>query len=248
MKRSGSVVAAAAALASAIRAGGARPGPQPRPASRKGSHHGVPRAGRPNEEDARILLTGRKGASYHSRMKLSVSVPDDLWTMAAGRDASPSEVVQLALRALAAQRHPVGPFPHAPSQDSLTKLRPRIDQAIATVRAARERLRELGYAAGVEFVVNEHGEISDRILFSLFREWGASNPEELVALLNDFEEAEDGSYQFDNGVKKRIVDLAWQHAELEVWANTLPEDFMTGFVGAVYDIWDQVENSKESSG
>ena len=64
-------------------------------------------------------------------MKLSISVPDELWAQAAPADSSPSEVVQQALSEMVFRRNPKSPWGRAPepgvvkeSKESLGPGRP----------------------------------------------------------------------------------------------------------------------------
>src|SRR4051794_17763919 len=113
-------------------------------------------------------------------MKLSVSVPDELWSKVAGADASPSEVVQTALTEMASRRHPTGPYAYAPTPEVVASAKPQIEHAVQRLLGERRRLREAGYRVGVR-IAGEEG--------LLDAEWFRvnvmmSDPDELRKTLN----------------------------------------------------------------
>ena len=81
-------------------------------------------------------------------MKLSVSVPDDLWEAVSGIDGSASQVVQESLRLLAERRRrdfpTIGESHYADDGD--LELREAVDKLTAEAAA----LRGTGYSIGVE--------------------------------------------------------------------------------------------------
>ena len=84
-------------------------------------------------------------------MKVTVSVPDDLWVDASPADSNgPSDTVQRALHLLrdqlrAAQR----PLANAPDQANLDRYRPIFDKAVATTAKSIETVLDNGYRFGL---------------------------------------------------------------------------------------------------
>ena len=83
-------------------------------------------------------------------MKLSVSVPDDLWSQVHQADNGPSETVQRGLRSLLTElREADRPLANAPDQEHLDRYRPAFDAAVdAATRNVRDVL-EAGYRLGL---------------------------------------------------------------------------------------------------
>lgn len=83
-------------------------------------------------------------------MKLSVSVPDDLWSQVHQADNGPSETVQRGLRSLLTElREADRPLANAPDQEHLDRYRPAFDVAVdAATRNVRDML-EAGYRLGL---------------------------------------------------------------------------------------------------
>lgn len=163
-------------------------------------------------------------------MKLSVSVPDDLWRKVAGPDDSPSEVVQAALTELARRRHPTGPSAYAPRAEVVEATKPAIKRAVQRLLDERRELREAGYRAGVELCGENLFEAEwFRVMVMM------ATPEEL---LREWMALTEGP------IHERIMNLAREHAAIDFHFDpvaTLPQEFLTGMVAAFFDIWDRVE-------
>ena len=84
-------------------------------------------------------------------MKFSISVPDDLWRQVARDSAQgPSDIVQQALRTLAAQqRRATGPMANAPDPARLDHYRPAFNEAVARVAGAIRDVQDSGYRFGM---------------------------------------------------------------------------------------------------
>ena len=84
-------------------------------------------------------------------MKVTVSVPDDLWAEASPDDSSgPSDTVQRGLRALADQlRASKRPLANAPDQSNLERYQPMFDQAVETTARAIGAVLDNGYRFGL---------------------------------------------------------------------------------------------------
>src|SRR5271170_2749397 len=105
-------------------------------------------------------------------MKLSVSVPDELWTRVAGQGSSPSEVVQTALATLASRRSNRLRFGGDP--EVIKANQELLDQAVERLRIERKSLEEKGYRAGARLAAE-----SDMLTLDWFREFvGDIDPEQ----------------------------------------------------------------------
>ena len=84
-------------------------------------------------------------------MKVTVSVPDDLWAEASPDDSSgPSDTVQRGLRALADQlRASKRPLASAPDQSNLERYQPMFDQAVETTARSVGVVLDNGYRFGL---------------------------------------------------------------------------------------------------
>jgi hypothetical protein len=162
-------------------------------------------------------------------MKLSISVPDELWSKVSGPNSSPSEVVQRALNEMAQRRQPGRPFAHAPDDQVIEECKSEIDLAIESLLSERRYYRGLGYKAGAMLAADDY----------LDTEWyrfhvTMGEPEELRTWLNEGEQ---------EAIKNRILVLA---DEVGAAAGGQPsQEFMAGLVGALFDIWHEVDNRSE---
>jgi hypothetical protein len=84
-------------------------------------------------------------------MKITVSVPDDLWAEASPDDSNgPSDTVQRALRALAEQlRASKRPLASAPDQSNLEKYQPMFDEAVEITAKTVGAALDNGYRFGL---------------------------------------------------------------------------------------------------
>lgn len=84
-------------------------------------------------------------------MKVTVSVPDDLWAEASPDDSrGPSDTVQRGLRALADQlRASKRPLANAPDQSNLERYQPMFDQAVETTAGLVGDVLDNGYRFGL---------------------------------------------------------------------------------------------------
>ena len=115
-------------------------------------------------------------------MKVTVSVPDDLWAEASPDDSSgPSDTVQRGLRALADQlRASKRPLANAPDQSNLERYQPMFDQAVETTARAIGAVLDNGYRFGLllapgltpaDFeVIDRRGARTE--IQEIVREWG----------------------------------------------------------------------------
>lgn len=85
-------------------------------------------------------------------MKITVSVPDDLWTDANPADSNgPSDTVQRALHLLRDQlRASRRPLANAPNQANLERYRQSFDQAVKTTAEAIGTVLDNGYRLGLQ--------------------------------------------------------------------------------------------------
>jgi hypothetical protein len=99
-------------------------------------------------------------------MKLSISVPDDLWTsVSAKTGGGPSDTVQRALRVLAeVQRGEERPLAHAPDQSDLDQYLPSfekaVDEAVYSILAAQRN----GYRFGLLAATHLTGQDLDALV------------------------------------------------------------------------------------
>ena len=115
-------------------------------------------------------------------MKVTVSVPDDLWAEARPDDSSgPSDTVQRGLRALADQlRASKRPLANAPDQSNLERYQPMFDQAVETTARSVGAVLDNGYRFGLllapgltpaDFeVIDRRGARTE--IQEIVREWG----------------------------------------------------------------------------
>lgn len=98
----------------------------------------------------RFLLDGRKHSSYYRFMKLSVSVPDELWEQACRRVDydSPSAVVQAALSRFVGDTG--GNVDYAVRPDSAGELARALSAARAHIINDARELYQRGYRDGVK--------------------------------------------------------------------------------------------------
>jgi hypothetical protein len=83
-------------------------------------------------------------------MKLSVSVPDDLWAQVHPEGAGPSETVQRGLRTLAEElRRAKRPLANAPDQANLDRYREAFDSAVETTTRTIQAALDNGYRLGL---------------------------------------------------------------------------------------------------
>ncbi len=84
-------------------------------------------------------------------MKLSISVPDDLWaSVHTDTSQGPSDTVQRALRVLADQhRAAQRPLAHAPDQNDLDRYRPAFEKAVEAAETAFREMLNSGYQFGL---------------------------------------------------------------------------------------------------
>ena len=79
-------------------------------------------------------------------MKLSVSVPDDLWAQVHAEGAGPSDTVQRGLRTLAEElRRARRPLANAPDQTNLGRYRDTFDAAVETTTRTLKATLDNGY-------------------------------------------------------------------------------------------------------
>jgi hypothetical protein len=176
-------------------------------------------------------------------MKLSISVPDDLWAAAAPAGSSPSEVVQRALSEVVSLQKPSSPWGRAPETGVVEECKESLDAAVHRLLSERKQLRRHGYRVGAVLAADP----------SLSLDWFMSavarlDPESLRQLITDML-AEDCT----DDLARRIISLARDEAHLEpgtvlIGATmedeglTLPQEFLAGLVDALFDIWDVVES------
>jgi hypothetical protein len=184
-------------------------------------------------------------------MKLSISVPDDLWAEAAPADSSPSEVVQQALADMVSRRKPKSPWGRAPEPGVVEEYKESLDAVVHRLLSERKKLRSDGYRVGAVLAADTSMDLG-WFMASVAR----LNPELLRAYITDAIAEEDPN----EDLAKRIISLASDVAQLEAeWVggddedpedfkgghHELPQEFLAGLVDALFDIWDVVE--RESS-
>lgn len=184
-------------------------------------------------------------------MKLSISVPDELWAEAAPAGSSPSEVVQQALSEMVSLRKPRSPWGRASEKGVVDECKESLDAAVHRLLSERKQLRRHGYRVGAVLAADPSLGL-DWFMTSVAR----LDAESLRAYIRDML-AEDCT----DDLARRIVSLAQDEAhlepdtvlvgeDLEAKGLTLPQEFLAGLVDALFDIWDMVENEsavKESS-
>jgi hypothetical protein len=96
-------------------------------------------------------------------MKLSVSVPNDLWRTVHTEGAGASETVQRALQCLAATDGVQGPLANAPGQANLDRYRDDFESAVERATHEIERMRENGYRFGLSLAIGLNGSDFDAL-------------------------------------------------------------------------------------
>jgi hypothetical protein len=166
-------------------------------------------------------------------MKLSVSVPDDLWDAVAKEGDSPSEVVQEALRDIARRRNPPEPFGRAPTAQVKERNEDTLREAVNHVRRLREVAREAGYIAGARLVIE--GYFDDYPWFELVAQ--RDSVRDTAAYLNE---------QGTPRIAERIRELAggdfWRAQEDPDQGAWVSCDFIEGVSAAIHDLWEEAAN------
>lgn len=172
-------------------------------------------------------------------MKLSVSVPDDLWASVTKPGDSASEVVQEALRLLQERERPQRPFSRAP-EDLSDEVRSELSDAVARIRDLRIFQRRAGYQAGIALAAE--GSLDDHDTFRLLAE--RMTVEEAADTLN---------YEWDGEeLVNRICQLAADMGGIGFSRTKgegcgLAPDFMAGLSSALHDLWEASAPRHEAS-
>ena len=198
-------------------------------------------------------------------MKITVSVPDELWAEANPDDSSgPSDTVQRALRLLRDQlRASRRPMANAPDQADLERYRALFDEAVESAAASVGAALDNGYRFGlllapgltpVDFEVIDNREAREEIQ-ELVREWGE---EGVSGFSSDFvrhvRQVLD-AYNSDEEQERRDLlrevlgtdeDEVWTGVVWEPdpdvegqWLPRLTDTFADGVLAALRDVRDQ---------
>src|SRR4051812_27482544 len=133
-------------------------------------------------------------------MKLSVSVPDELWTDVVGDSESPSAVVQQALRLLSTRKEEQRGLSHAPSAGVVQELRAsgELDAIVDEIARDARAMAEAGYRVGIRLA---------RLLGWTYLEELLSVTELLEIFCAMQDEQEDPSGAFGDEFINRIVEV-----------------------------------------
>ena len=206
-------------------------------------------------------------------MKVTVSVPDDLWAEASPDDSrGPSDTVQRGLRALADQlRASKRPLANAPDQSNLERYQPMFDQAVETTARSVSAVLDNGYRFGLllapgltpaDFEVIDYPEARTEIQ-EIVWEWGQGGYVFFSFEFADHVNQVLDAYNSDKDRDRRdLLEDVLGDEDIEVWtgvvwtpapggdyrAPRLGDTFADGVLDALEDVRDEATRRMTSDG
>jgi len=202
-------------------------------------------------------------------MKLSVSVPDDLWAQVHAEGAGPSDTVQRGLRTLVEElRQARRPLANAPDQANLDRYRDTFDSAVETTTRTLHATLDNGYRLGLllapglvgsDFDALEHPDAAaglQDLVSSWGQDYGDVYSSEFTASVNTVLEnlCAAGADTETGALRQQILGdevepgagVSWRHDGGEPYPK-LSDTFAQGAIAALLDVRDEAMRRMRTS-